>query len=264
MTKFVFLTDVHYGYERHQGQLRPLHDIRAFNAMLQFLEDFRPDEIIAGGDILDCGAISHHNKGKPGNTEGMRLLDDAEGCARDIFRPLERLGAKRLTYILGNHEDWLADLDVDNPALTGLHEPKRLMSLDQWNVIPQGGRYSLGKLWFVHGDTLTGAGSVAKKSVTDGGRSLRFGHFHTYAAATKTSFLDETVGHTGIAVPCLCSRDPKYGQGKGNSWIQGFNWGYVQKNGNFSDYVSIITEGEFIAGKRYRGKHVGRRTIQNP
>lgn len=254
MRKFAFLTDLHYGSERRNGHKVPLHDMRAFNAAYAFLKDFKPDVLILGGDILDCGAISHHNHGKPGRTEGMRFMADAEGCAREIFRPLEQLGASQLIYGLGNHEAWCDDLNDDQPVLEGLTDLTRLMQLQKWEVLPQGWRYRLGKLWFLHGDTLKGGASVTKSAVTDGGRSLRFGHFHTFAAVTKTSFLDENVGHTGIAVPCLCSRSPKYGEGKGNSWVQGFNWGYVMPDGTFSDYVSVITNGKFVAnGKQYRG-----------
>jgi len=254
MTKFAALFDIHYGHERRNGHKVPLHDLKAFGATYAFLQDFKPDVIILGGDILDCNPISHHNKGKPGRTEGLRLASDAQGCREDIITPLEALKATKNVYILGNHEDWLSDLAEDQPGLEGLVDAKHLLSLNKWQVEPQGGRFRLGKLWFMHGDTLGGGANVTRKAVTDGGRSLRFGHFHTYAATTKVSFLDENCGHTAVAVPCLCGREPKYGQGRGNSWVQGFNWGYVNSDGTFSDYVSVITNGKFAAnGKVYRG-----------
>ena len=206
--------------------------------------------------MLDCGAISHHNKGKPGRTEGLRLLADVEGCRKEILDPLEALGASKQVYILGNHERWLEDLTDDQPELEGIADPAHLLKLDPkaWTVIPQGGYYRAGKLWFMHGDTLGGGANVSRKAVTDGGRSVRFGHHHTYQVTTKTSFLDESQGHTGVAVPCLCTRDPKYGQGKGNAWIQGLNWGYINPDGTFNDYVAIITNGKMtIHGKIYKG-----------
>ena len=84
--------------------------------------------------------------------------------------------------------------------------------------------------------------------------SIRFGHFHTFQAYTKTSFVEEKLGRTGIAVPCLCTKDPKYGEGRGNSWVQGLNWGYVFPDGTYADYVSIITNGRMVVnGKVYRG-----------
>lgn len=251
--RFVALFDLHYGYERRSGHKAPLHDLRAFDVAMQFVEDFKPDRLIFGGDILDCGAVSHHNHGKPGRTEGLRLLKDAEECGMGIIRPAEKL-AKELDYIEGNHERWLHDLTDDDPALEGLVDIRRLLGLKRWNVIEQGKGVSLGKLTFVHGDQLRGGEHVAKAAVLAYERSVRFGHFHTYQAYTKTSALDLKLGRTGIAVPCLCTKDPKYGEGSPNRWVQGFDYGYVFADGTYADYVVIITNGKAVVeGKVYRG-----------
>ena len=105
MQKFAFLTDLHYGFERRNGHKVPLHDQRAIDAALSFLGDFKPDTLILGGDILDCGAISHHNHGKPGRTEGLRLLADADTCSTNFIQPLKALRPKTVVYITGNHEE---------------------------------------------------------------------------------------------------------------------------------------------------------------
>lgn len=209
-----------------------------------------------GGDMIDAACISHHNHGKPGATEGLKLLDDAKG-GRDLFiSPVEKImGNKELVYIIGNHCAWLEDLTDAIPALEGLIDVRSLLKLDQrWNLIPQGEAYNLGKLTFVHGDQLKGGEGVAKAAVIAYERSVRFGHFHTYASYTKTSTIDYKLGKTGVAVPCLCTKNPKYGGGAPNRWAQGFLYGYVQSNGNFNDYVSIITDGQaIINGKLYKG-----------
>jgi hypothetical protein len=80
------------------------------------------------------------------------------------------------------------------------------------------------------------------------------GHFHArIQAATKTSAIHHELAVIGI-VPCLCSKDPKYGQGKPNRWVQGFNFGYIDTHsGRFNDYVQIITSGQsIINGKLYK------------
>ncbi len=57
---YVFSPDKHWGYEPAPGRhLRPLHDQKAINAMLEFGKDFKPDVWIEGGDDLDCGPVSH-------------------------------------------------------------------------------------------------------------------------------------------------------------------------------------------------------------
>lgn len=251
--KFAFLTDLHYGFERRSGHKIPLHDMKAFTVALQFLQDFQPDVLILGGDFLDCGAISHHNKNKKHSTEGLRLLADAQGLREEVLEPLEELGASKMVYFTGNHEDWLDDLVEENPGIEGIVELSTLLKLDAWQVIPQGGYFNLGKLTFIHGDQLSGGEHIAKAAVLAWERSIRFGHVHTFQTYTKVSPINEKLGKTGIAVPCLCTKDPKYGQGKANRWVQGINYGYVFNDGTYSDFVSIITNGKMVAeGKVYK------------
>lgn len=205
-----------------------------------------------GGDILDCSCISHHNHGKPGAVEGFRLLSDAKELRAELIDPLESMSKKSLTYIIGNHEDWLTDLSDQIPALEGIIGVRPLLSLkNKWKIVEQGGTHKLGKLIFIHGDQIKGGENAAKNATLAYERNVRLGHFHTYATYAKTSAV-EANGHTGIVVPCLCKKSPKYGGGAPNRWMQGFLWGYIGEN-MFSDYVSVIVDGKFIAnGKEYR------------
>lgn len=252
MEKFVALYDLHWGYERKSGHKVALHDPKALAATLAFIEDFEPDHIILGGDILDCGCISHHNHGKPGATEGFRLLGDAKELKSALIEPLEASGAS-LTYIIGNHEDWLTDLSDQIPALEGIVGLKPLLELNnKWKVVEQGGVHKLGKLIFIHGDQIKGGEHAAKNAVLAYERNVRLGHYHTFQTYAKTSASDMN-GHTGMVIPCLCKKAPRYGQGAPNKWMQGFNWGYVG-DGIFSDFVSVIVNGRFAAlDKEYSG-----------
>ena len=152
------------------------------------------------------------------------------------------------------HEAWLDDLVEDQPGLTGAVGLERMLDLKDWTVVPQGDYFELGKLTFLHGDQIKGGEHVAKVGVIAAERNIRFGHWHTYQVYTKASFCDTTIGRTGVAVPCLCRKNPAYGESAPNKWVQGFNYGYVFDNGNFTDYVPIIAGGQFVAeGKIYRG-----------
>ncbi len=254
--RFIFATDLHYGYERRGGHKVPLHDITAFRAMMAFARDFRPHHFILGGDILDCGVVSHHNHGKPGRTEGMKLLQDAAECRHTIIEPIEAITTKTLTYIVGNHEAWLTDLTDDQPTLDGLVNLRPLLKLGAWRIIDQGGYHRLGKLYFIHGDQIAGGTNAARTAVDTYMQNVRLGHYHTMQSATKTSAVDMKLGKTGIVVPCLCGKDPLYNDSKPNRWMQGFNFGYVDtKTGMFTDYVPTIIDGGFFGphGKRYTG-----------
>lgn len=256
MERFVFLTDLHFGYMRKSGHKVELHDPTAWKAVLKFLEDFKPNKIILGGDMLDCGVVSHHNHGKPGRTEGLRLLSDANEGNEFFIKPLEDLvkGEGNLIYIVGNHEDWLTDLVDDMPSLEGIVDVKTILKLKRWKIVPQGGQFDYGKIRFMHGDTISGGENVAKNAVINHERNVRFGHHHTHQVFTKSSPSDEKLGKNGIAVPCLCIKNPPYNEGRPNRWQQGFLYGYMNHNGNFNDYVVNIVDGKFIVnGKAYSG-----------
>ena len=249
------LYDLHYGYERRGGHKVPIHDPKALDVALQFISDFKPHHTILGGDMLDCGSISHHADNKPGQVEGLRLVGDAEECRKALIDPITSLTKDKLIYHEGNHERWLHDLIDKIPALEGILEPKHLLHLsNRWEVVGVGGASRLGKLTFIHGDTVKGGQHVALNAVTNYERNIRFGHFHTFQIATKTTPVDAN-GHTGIAVPCLCRNGLHYGGGAPNKWMQGFLYGYVGCDDNtFNDYVPIIVNGKVtIGGKTYHG-----------
>lgn len=255
MERFIATFDLHFGYERRGGHKVPLHDLKAWKSVLAFARDFKPNTWIHGGDMLDCGVISHHNHGKPGATEGLKLLADATEGRKTFIEPVEEIVRRgKLVYIVGNHEDWLTDLTDQVPALEGLIDLKTILKLDRWKVVPQGEAYNLGKLTFLHGDQVKGGEHVAKSAVINYERSVRFGHHHTFQAYTKSSALDYKNAKTGIAVPCLCTKTPKYGEGAPNRWVQGFLYGYIREGGLFSDNVAIILDGKCVVnGVEYRG-----------
>ncbi len=255
LKKFLFLTDLHYGFERTASRHKVgMHDPKAMGVALQFASDFKPDVLIIGGDVLDCGAVSHHNKGKPGKVEGLRILADAEGCTRDFMEPLNSLKIPVKKFIKGNHEKWLDDISDEMPGLEGLLDLPRLLPLDGWDIIPQGGHYNLGKLTFIHGDQISGGDHCAKAAVIAYERSVRMGHFHTAQVYTKNTPVDNQLGKTGAAIGCLAKKDPSYGKGKPNRHVQGFDFGYVFPDGTYSDQQIIITNGRTVVnGKVYNG-----------
>jgi hypothetical protein len=253
MQKFIFSTDLHYGFERRNGHKIPLHDEKAWEVVLKFAQDFKPNTWILGGDMLDCGCISHHNHGRPGQTEGLRLLADAEEGRKRFIEPVEKICKGECVYITGNHEQWLRKLTDELPTLEGIVDLQHLLKLNKWTIIPQGGVFNLGKLTFMHGDTISGGEHVAKSAVISYERSIRFGHFHCFQTYSKNSPIEYKNAKTGIAVPCLCSKSPGYIAGRPNRWIQGFNYGYIDDKGFFNDYIPIILDGKtVINGKEYK------------
>lgn len=256
MEKFIAIWDTHVGFERRGGHLRALHDEKAINAMLDFASDFKPDRVILGGDILDCGAVSHHNHGKPGRTEGLKILRDGQEANRLVIKPFEKLNPKTLTFIHGNHEAWLDHVIEATPGLEGCFSASSLMGMDKkkWDLVRQGELARLGKLYFAHGDQIKGGEHPAKAAVMNYDRNIMFGHHHTYQTYTKNTPVFEELPRVGVAAPCLCQKDQNYGMGKPNRWAQGFVYGWSHPNGGFNYYVPLIINGKtVINGKVYKG-----------
>jgi len=254
--RFIAFFDLHFGNERRHGKQVELHDPKAFAAMLEFAKDFRPHQIVLGGDILDCGAVSHHLKGKPRKQDGLRLLQDFDRAKKDLIGPIQALGATRHIYHIGNHEAWIDQFLDENPGVEGLVEISKGLELRYplWKVEEQGAISKVGKLHFTHGDQIRSSMHPAKWAVDTYERSIRFGHFHRAQLHTKISALDATDIRTGMAVPALCRRDPTYGRGTPNQWSLGFIWGYIFPDGSFSDYLTFIVKNRFAAnGKVYKG-----------
>lgn len=232
----------------------PLHDLKAWDIVMRFAQDFKPHHWIIGGDGLDCGEISHHNRLKPRRTEGFRLLKVAEEMKREVIRPIEAVTLKTTRYIKGNHEDWIEDLLDADPALEGLVSLEGMLDLKNWEVIEQGGFTRLGHLHFIHGDQISGGVNAARNAVDAYGECIRLGHFHTFQAATRTSAIESKLPKTGVAVPCLAQKNPRYNESRPNRWAQGFNYGWVMPDGSFHDYVALVIDGQAVVnGTVYRG-----------
>lgn len=264
MKKFVALFDMHFGRETvnipGKGRVkRNTHDLPIVRKVLDFVDDFKPDTVILGGDQLNCGPVSHWHKGKPLLEEGTRLKWEYDLLNKKVLSRLNSI--KEKVWLQGNHEVWINTTVESTPGLEGLIEPENYLSLasNGWQVVPSGCYYRLGKLYFYHGDNLfprrQGGKFPVEKAVRDFRRNLRFGHYHSFMGATDITPIDIKDQHTAIAVPALCRRDMAYMNGVPSCANQGFLYGYVRPDGSFNDYVVFIVNGKFtVEGKTYGGK----------
>lgn len=250
----VFFVDSHWGYEIRSGAKRPLHDLAAHEVLRQIVSDWQPQVAVMGGDGLDCGAASHWNRNKPRLTEGLRLEKDAAEYYEQVLEPVARTATER-HYILGNHEHWVDQFVDENPSIEGLVSVDKMLGLSAngWTLHGQGQTMHVGKLHFMHGDTVQSSIYPARYAVDKYVRSICFGHFHSPQSHTRVSALDASDVHTARAVGCLCRKDPGYGRGAPNRWAQGFLLFEVANDGTFQTYDVNITAGKAVwHGKVYR------------
>lgn len=121
-------------------------------------------------------------------------------------------------------------------------------------IVPLGGFYNVGKLYFAHGDQF-GTANPAKQAVERCGKTVVFGHHHTTKVWCNFSMVDEEEKHLGIQVPCYTTLSPDYGRGKPNAWLNGFFTACVKKDsGKFSPFIQMVSpSGTFMsqAGHEY-------------
>jgi hypothetical protein len=258
---FIATFDEHYGFEKVDNKIVPIHDQKAIDSVLAFAHDLKPHAWVKGGDQVDCGPISHHNKNRRLFLENRRLKDDFEAYDRNMHQPINELVKGPKIFHIGNHEDWIADLIEEMPALQGLVSLPDYLRLSEtgWCVKDVGRVSNLGHLYFAHGEHITGTHKAAN-AVRSYNRALAFGHNHTMQSYTMTTALDEDEVKMAWGVGCLCKRNPVYAQNRPNQWVEGFLWGYINAvTGQFNCYPTVIVEGTFLAnGKTYGAKKFGR------
>lgn len=262
--KVLGLWDIHIGHEKTQSGgkwvLQKTWNPKAVTAVINFAKDWGPDVLVLGGDQLNAGSISHWNHGKPIMSEGLRLKDEMDTLDETVLTPLEATkSVKRKIWHTGNHEQWIADFIAGNPAIEGLVEPEVYLRLEErgYETYSQGEISKLGKINYVHGDAVLGRGTTvnpAKTLVNAYRRNIRAGHIHTYSAAIEQTAVDARDYHSGIIVPSLSIKNPYFVKGRPNCYMQGFYWGYVWPDGEFTDQVTIINNNQFTVGGRRYGK----------
>jgi hypothetical protein len=245
LLKVMAVFDLHY----------PKHDDVLWNAMLDFIADAQPDVFIFGGDNLDCTPVSHWLENTRRPLELQRLVQDYRGFVSDILRPLTAVlpHTARKVWLHGNHEAWIDKYLDKHPEVEGLIEIENNLPLEDWEVLRYGEVFNIGKMHVTHG-TYTNL-HHAHKTAQVYGRNMVYGHLHTCQVHTMTTPLDSH-SHMALAVPCACNMNPDYAKNRPNSWVTGFLWAYVYKNGYFNAYPVIATSGAFVApnGVFYDGR----------
>ena len=249
VTRAVSLFDIHH----------PLVDWPTLNAALDFLKRERVDILILGGDNLDCGPISRHTKGKPLLRPRGQMKRDLDTFDAKVLRAAEKALAKTAVkvWLTGNHEDWAAQLIEEQPELEGLLDFPAYLRLKErgWTVKPQGGHFKHGHLKWIHGDVLTGNGVTAcKKALDTYVESVVFGHFHTFASATKVLPHSAKYKWRAWTTGCVGRLDHAYLKKAPTGWLNGFAITEFYGNGLFSHYPVTVFNGRFAYGGKLYGR----------
>lgn len=240
LEKIVFLTDIH---APHNIPLDPV---------FEFIQDFKPNKIVLGGDIHDFEAVSHWIADQSRTLVGGTLAQNYEGLDKIVLQPLKKAAPNaKVTYIIGNHEDWLRQVTIIRSEFKGLvelekHLPKEIKILKLNEAL-----HINKHLCFIHG--LYTTKYHAFQTVHAVHKSVFYGHTHDIQRYTDISPVDVSQFYTGASCGCLCSLNPSYMKNKPNRWVNGFLFLYVDtKTDEFFENQVYIVHNKFVAeGRMY-------------
>ncbi len=245
--RVLFLPDIH---------LRPAaegvpsgEDIETLKAVGRYVDDYRWDEVVLAGDLVDLDCISSHNHGKPKLVEGRRLQKDYDYANRWLDQWQARTPGAKWTLIEGNHEYRAVRYAEAFPAMAGKVEVPVNLRLKERGIgwVPfwsEGKLYQIGNAYFGHGRSTTKY--HAQKNLTDFGVPYYYGHTHDVQEFSMTRHGDDKT-ICAKSYGCLCRYNQPYMQGKPSKWQQAFGVFHFKPNGFFNDYCVKIFGNHFTS-----------------
>lgn len=97
--KTVVLSDIHI----------PYHDQKALAVAISYMEDYKPDEIILNGDILDNYSCSSYRKDE---ARFIELQDELDEVKSFLSHLRELFPKAKMHYVSGNHECFSEDTEI--------------------------------------------------------------------------------------------------------------------------------------------------------
>lgn len=215
---------------------------KPYQLVKNFIKENKPDFIILGGDYLDCSSLSHWLETNRREMEGLRYRKEIDFAAKEL--DYLQTYCNDITYLIGNHEDWIEQFINKNPQVEGWFELKVALNLLERNIklIPLNELYKIGKLFVTHG-FYTNMFSTKKHLLTLG-CNICYGHTHVSQVYMCNMKMQAPLKAWSIG--CLCDFAPSYLKGKPANWINQFAILYVSSTGLFNLYPIDIIHNSFI------------------
>ena len=205
-TKIVQINDIHI----------PFQDKATLKVLYKFLEDFKPDQIVIAGDMLDFYELSTFDK----DPKRKFCIQDEIDQSYEFLKELKKY-CDEIHFIKGNHEARLKRFLWKNPSLASIKvlELPKLLNLDTLGIFYHDFEYIYNNFRYTHGTIVRQeSGATAKAELLKYGNSMASGHTHRLGMYLKTDSRGTVAAYEG---GCLCGLQPEYVDGIPN-WTQGF------------------------------------------
>lgn len=256
------------GGDRLRVSVGDVHGMRMDRAAVEaFLADVRlldPDEIVLGGDIVECGGwLAKHQPIGFVALSDYTYQEDIAAANWFLDELIKAAPRAVIYYIEGNHEDrverWIVDETLgskrDAEFLLAAFSPRTLLRLEERGIhyfrrsevyvdgAPRGW-IRLGKMFFTH--TLGRGKNAAHQAAAKTAGNVTY--FCTHREDTAT-IVFPSVGLVKAFNPgCMCVMQPVWMNSDVSNWSQGYAVDVIAKSENFQRFHVPIWRGESLAG----------------
>ncbi|WP_406153599.1 metallophosphoesterase [Streptomyces anulatus] len=240
----------------------PYEDKRAMRNVINFIGDYKPDEVIQIGDLVDYPAPSRWTAGTRYEFAGG-VIRDSEYAKTNFMAPLRAVYDGPLKILKGNHDERPEKyLEKNAPALAAddIHYRfESLLDFDGFGAELAEPYYSFAPGWVaIHGHESPGlnqvAGRTAASKAKKAGVSLVMGHTHRLAISPEsTGFGGKLKTIYGFEVGHLMDvRKAGYLKNGPANWQRGFGLFYVGKFAATPQAIPVEDDGSFVVeGERF-------------
>lgn len=233
----------------------PYHSRKAVKAVIRFITEWQPDEVVLIGDCLDFPQPSRWNKDSRGEFEGS-IYEDVDYFKKNVFEPIRAGYDGPIGMHEGNHDLRPRQyLEKYAPALagSGAFDIENLLGFDEFgidmlpvfNEIAPGWVSTHGHMGKISISRI--AGATALNAAKKFGKSVVMGHTHRLGIISETTGYGGNVSHilTGMEVGNLMDMKlASYLQLSTANWQQGF--GILTVDGQHVKAETVpITRGRF-------------------
>lgn len=186
----------------------PFHDEQTVENVFNCVIDNQPKYLVFVGDVMDCYSISRFTK----RPDKMRNLQEEINIFYKLMKELRKdLPETEIHYVVGNHEQRLEKLILDNSGLYGLEslEYEKVFKLDELNIKFHPKKVIIDDYIYYHGDVVRKNAGCSAKAEYEGHRMKNGISGHTHRAASYYSTYNKEIGQW-YENGCLCIMEPDY------------------------------------------------------
>jgi hypothetical protein len=238
----------------------PYHDKRAVKNVLQFIKEYKPDEVASVGDEVDFPQISRWTRGTAGEYKGD--LQAHVDAGRRVLSSLREVHDGPIHVSRSNHMDRpLTYVRTRAPGLMGLTALTipALLDFEKYGIQYHEEPYEIAPGWLLaHGDEGASSrmpGGTALALARKWGYSVVCGHTHKLGIQHEHMTVNSKVTRErwGFEVGNLMNfKSAGYLKAGSGNWNQGFGILYVDKNRVTPSPIIIKPNGSFVVeGRTY-------------